>query len=90
LKGISCLATAIILCPFTNCFQNDKRRSIDLDLCRQQHAGVVEALRANGIDVLELPPEEANPLSVFTQVSNLGFILFFCWAISYFRILPLS
>jgi len=43
------------------------KRPIDLALCRQQHADLVAALRANGIDVLELPPEESNPLSVFTQ-----------------------
>lgn len=52
-------------------FQVDKK-PIDLQVCRQQHADLVAALRANGIDVLELPPEESNPLSVFTQVASLS------------------
>ena len=48
-------------------FQFDNR-PVDLELARRQHAALVAALRALGIDVLELPPEESNALSVFTQV----------------------
>jgi len=43
-------------------------KSIDLALARKQHADLVNSLREKtGLDVLELPPDETNALSVFTQ-----------------------
>ena len=38
-----------------------------MDLARRQHADLVAAVRGLNIDVLELPPDETNALSVFTQ-----------------------
>ena len=63
---IICVSKSALLCYF----QLD-RRPVDLEASRRQHAALVTALRNLGIDVLELPPEEANALSVFTQVSFL-------------------
>ena len=40
---------------------------IQIDEARRQHAGVVNAVRSLGLDVLELPPDESNFASVFTQ-----------------------
>ena len=40
---------------------------MDLELARRQHADLVAAVRGLNIDVLELPPDETNALSVFTQ-----------------------
>jgi len=43
-------------------------KSIDIALARKQHADLVKSLRdKTGLDVLELPPDESNALSVFTQ-----------------------
>lgn len=42
-------------------------RPVDLELARRQHADLVAAVRGLNIDVLELPPDETNALSVFTQ-----------------------
>jgi N-dimethylarginine dimethylaminohydrolase len=42
-------------------------RPVDLELARRQHADLVTAVRDLNIDVLELPPDETNALSVFTQ-----------------------
>lgn len=36
-------------------------------MARKQHSGLAEAVRGLGLDVLELPPEEANALSIFVQ-----------------------
>jgi len=38
---------------------------IDIGTARRQHQGLVAGLRALGLDVLELPPDEDSPLSVF-------------------------
>lgn len=43
------------------------RVPIELALARSQHASLVAAVRGLGIDVLELPPDESNAASVFTQ-----------------------
>lgn len=40
---------------------------IDLLETRKQHACLVNAVRSLGLDVLELPPDESNAASVFTQ-----------------------
>lgn len=50
-------------------FAIDKRSntSIHIEEARRQHAGVVNAVRSLGLDVLELPPDETNVASVFTQ-----------------------
>ena len=46
-------------------------KSIDIALARKQHADLVKSLRdKTGLDVLELPPDESNALSVFTQVDH--------------------
>ena len=42
-------------------------RPVDLELARHQHAALIAAVRGLNIDVLELPPDETNALSVFTQ-----------------------
>ena len=42
-------------------------RPVDLELSRRQHAELVAAVRGLNIDVLELPPDETNALSIFTQ-----------------------
>lgn len=41
--------------------------SLDSDRARQQQESLVKALRDLGVDVLELPPDEASPASVFTD-----------------------
>ena len=38
-----------------------------MDLARKQHAALVSAVRELGLDVLELPPDESNAMSVFTH-----------------------
>ena len=38
---------------------------IDISTAREQHQLLVTALRGLGLDVLELPPDEENPMSVF-------------------------
>ena len=38
---------------------------IDILTARRQHQHLVSTLRDLGLDVLELPPDEASPLSVF-------------------------
>ena len=61
-------------------------KCIDVGLARKQHADLVKSLRdKTGLDVLELPPDESNALSVFTQVNhtqcqakNVGFELYIC------------
>merc|ERR1719334_841430 len=40
---------------------------IDLERARQQQESLVLCLRNLGVDVLELPPDETSPLSVFTS-----------------------
>jgi len=40
---------------------------IDLDRAREQQECLVQCLRNLGVDVLELPPDEASPYSVFTS-----------------------
>ena len=42
-------------------------QNIDLLETRKQHASLVNAVRSLGLDVLELPPDESNAASVFTQ-----------------------
>jgi len=39
----------------------------DLEEARKQHEAYVRLLRELGIDVIELPPDEALPESVFTE-----------------------
>jgi dimethylargininase len=46
--------------------QRDKA-PIDALEARRQHAALVAAVRGLGLDVLELPPDESNAASVFTQ-----------------------
>lgn len=40
---------------------------VDLALAREQHAGYVRTLRAEGVDVLELPADGLHPDAVFVQ-----------------------
>jgi len=40
---------------------------IDLDRAREQQENLVLCLRSLGVDVLELPPDEASPYSVYTS-----------------------
>lgn len=40
---------------------------IDITEAQRQHAALVTAVRSLGLDVLELPPDESNAASVFTQ-----------------------
>jgi dimethylargininase len=40
---------------------------VDLALARDQHAGYVAALRECGVEVTELPADNARPDSVFVQ-----------------------
>ena len=39
---------------------------IDIDKAREQHQHLASVLRDLGLDVLELPPDEQSPVSVFT------------------------
>ena len=41
--------------------------AVDLALAREQHAGYVRTLRQAGLEVLELPPDDAYPDAVFVQ-----------------------
>ena len=41
--------------------------AVDLALALAQHAAYVEALRACGLDVIDLPPDEDHPDAVFVQ-----------------------
>ena len=52
------LTNSIFSCSF---------QKIDLLETRKQHACLVNAVRSLGLDVLELPPDESNAASVFTQ-----------------------
>ena len=40
---------------------------MDLELAREQHAGYVGTLRRLGLEVIELPPDDAHPDAVFVQ-----------------------
>ena len=50
-----------------------ERTPIDLDIARAQHRGYIDALKNLGCEVLELPPEDDLPDSVF--VEDAAFIL---------------
>jgi len=41
--------------------------TIDLNLAKEQHATYVSLLRELGLDVIELPPDEALPDCVFVE-----------------------
>lgn len=43
------------------------RPAIDVTLAREQHAGYCEALRAAGVDLVELPADEEYPDACFVQ-----------------------
>lgn len=45
----------------------DRIPPVALALARRQHAAYVDALRACGLDVIQLPPDDARPDAVFTQ-----------------------
>ncbi len=49
------------------------KENIDTELAVKQHQGFVEALKAEGIEVVLLPPEEHFPEQVFTR--DIGFTL---------------
>ncbi|MFN2225979.1 MAG: hypothetical protein ACK2UY_06720, partial [Anaerolineae bacterium] len=43
------------------------RPEIDVALARRQHAAYCAALRQAGLDLVELPPDEAHPDACFVQ-----------------------
>ncbi|MEJ2211546.1 MAG: arginine deiminase family protein, partial [Anaerolineae bacterium] len=43
------------------------RPEIDVDRARRQHAAYCDALRQAGLDLIELPPDEAHPDACFVQ-----------------------
>lgn len=56
--------THAIVCRLPDSFAKDAQGIqgvIDLDLAREQHANYVSILRRLGLDVIELPPDEALP-----------------------------
>ena len=68
---LKCNCTTVRTATFQSCifYVQIDGKSIDLALARKQHADLVNSLREKtGLDVLELPPDETNALSVFTQV----------------------
>lgn len=53
---------------YTHCVSsNPDKRSIDIQLARTQHQSYVSILKENNIKVVELPPYETYPDSVFMQ-----------------------
>ena len=59
--------THAIVSRVPEAYANDTGKVVDLEEARKQHAVVVGAVRSLGLDVLELPPDESNAASVFTQ-----------------------
>ena len=47
--------------------QQEPRPDVDLELARRQHRGYVATLRHVGLDVTELPADDAHPDAVFVQ-----------------------
>ncbi len=61
-RFITSIHFVIVAQNSTNCTD-----PIDVNVAREQHNSVCCSLRSLGVDVLELPPDEASPESVFTQ-----------------------
>ena len=48
-----------------NAHRKDPNQPIDLALATKQHDDYVDVLRRLGVDILELPPDERHPESIF-------------------------
>lgn len=60
--------THAIVSRVPQCYQNVPTvdgTCIDVEKARAQHRHLVSLLRGQGLDVLELPPDEDSPRSVF-------------------------
>jgi dimethylargininase len=47
--------------------EQQPRPAIDVTLAREQHAAYCKALRAAGLDLIELPPDKVHPDACFVQ-----------------------
>lgn len=63
--------THAIVCRVADSFVSDAKKkhgvSVDIQLAKEQHAAYITCLRQLGIDVIELPPDEALPSCVFVE-----------------------
>lgn len=61
--------THAIVCRVGESFEKSasKNDSFNLSLAKEQHAAYVSTLRRLGLDVIELPPDEALPNCVFVE-----------------------
>lgn len=62
--------THAIVCRISNCFKTSAAElygEVDLSEARQQHEKLCKTLRELGVDVIELPPDESQPDSVFVE-----------------------
>lgn len=61
--------THAIVCRLSESFETGAigAKNVDLSLAKQQHAEYVATLRRLGLDVIELPPDEALPDCVFVE-----------------------
>ncbi len=61
------LVVRAVSARFADCLRSDRAPSIDVPRARRQHDGYVEALRALGLHVDELPPEDDAPDACFVE-----------------------
>lgn len=59
--------THAIVCRVADSFASSSVSGFNLSLAKEQHAAYVSSLRRLGLDVIELPPDEALPDCVFVE-----------------------
>lgn len=59
--------THAIVCRLADSFEKSAANPVNLGLAKEQHAAYVGTLRTLGLDVIELPPDEALPDCVFVE-----------------------
>lgn len=59
--------THAIVCRLADSFASNSVSGFNLSLAKEQHAAYVSSLRRLGLDVIELPPDEALPDCVFVE-----------------------
>ena len=61
--------THAIVCRLADSFEKSAGSGFNLNLAKEQHAAYVSTLRRLGLDVIELPPDEALPDCVLVEDS---------------------